>query len=204
MNNIKTGLVHDGFLDSPGGGYDAMSVVGVTEELLAFVKDLVAHPRTWVRFLLPEDADDFGLNDSQQAHAGAVERLIPELGELRWELCPDHMLEGRFWMIYLCCHLDEKPQLVIIKRAGHAVNVEKPKQIYKHIKEFLVDPKQEKMHDSFTMDYAYIATDYAYIATDYAHIATDYAYIATDYAYIATDYAYKSDFMLCNEFYRCQ
>ncbi|KAL9685579.1 hypothetical protein QQ045_023030 [Rhodiola kirilowii] len=44
-------------------------------------------------------------------------------------------------------HLDEKPQLVIIKRDSHAVNVEKPKQIYKHIKEFLVDPKQESKDD---------------------------------------------------------
>ncbi|KAL9669702.1 hypothetical protein QQ045_007250 [Rhodiola kirilowii] len=49
-------------------------------------------------------------------------------------------------------HLDEKPQLVIIKRAGHAVNVEKPKKIYKHIKEFLVDPKQESKDDGNKVD----------------------------------------------------
>ncbi|KAL9687101.1 hypothetical protein QQ045_031497 [Rhodiola kirilowii] len=49
-------------------------------------------------------------------------------------------------------HLDEKPQLVIIKRAGHAVNVHKPKQIYKHIKEFLVDPKQESKNDGNKID----------------------------------------------------
>ncbi|KAL9671719.1 hypothetical protein QQ045_009290 [Rhodiola kirilowii] len=49
-------------------------------------------------------------------------------------------------------HLDEKPQLVIIKRDGHAVNVQKPKQIYKHIKEFLVDPKQESKDDGNKVD----------------------------------------------------
>ncbi|KAL9688281.1 hypothetical protein QQ045_032701 [Rhodiola kirilowii] len=49
-------------------------------------------------------------------------------------------------------HLDEKPQLVIIKRADHAVNVEKPKQIYKHIKEFLVDHKQESKDDGNKVD----------------------------------------------------
>ncbi|CAM8990393.1 hypothetical protein QQ045_026466 [Rhodiola kirilowii] len=49
-------------------------------------------------------------------------------------------------------HLDEKPQLVIIKRAGHAVNVEKPKQMYKHIKGFLVDPKQESKDDENKVD----------------------------------------------------
>uniref|UniRef100_A0A7N1A494 BSD domain-containing protein n=1 Tax=Kalanchoe fedtschenkoi TaxID=63787 RepID=A0A7N1A494_KALFE len=82
--------------------YTEKSVVGVTEEVLAFVKDLVVHPRTWVRFPLPEDsdADEFALNDCQQAHVGAVERQIPELADLRWELCPDNMSEGRFWMIY--------------------------------------------------------------------------------------------------------
>ncbi|KAL9672920.1 hypothetical protein QQ045_029173 [Rhodiola kirilowii] len=59
-------------------------------------------------------------------------------------------------------HLDEKPQLVIIKRAGHAVNVEKPKQIYKHMKEFLVDPKQESKDDGNKVDDAK-KSDYNYI-----------------------------------------
>lgn len=82
--------------------YPVKSVIGVNEEVLLFVKDLVTHPRTWVRFPLPEDADadDFVLNESQLAHAGAVERQVPELADLRWELCPDYMSEGRFWVIY--------------------------------------------------------------------------------------------------------
>ncbi|KAL9672007.1 hypothetical protein QQ045_009581 [Rhodiola kirilowii] len=83
-------------------------------------------------------------------------------------------------------HLDEKPQRVIIKRAGHAVDVEKPKQIYKHIKEFLVDPKQESKDDGTSW-----ATDYDYFNTHYAKISTDYAYNATDYAYNATYYVCK-------------
>ncbi|XP_021912083.1 uncharacterized protein LOC110825866 isoform X1 [Carica papaya] len=37
-------------------------------------------------------------------------------------------------------HLGDNAQLVIIKKAGHAVNVEKPKEMYRHLKSFLVDP----------------------------------------------------------------
>lgn len=36
-------------------------------------------------------------------------------------------------------HIGENAQLVVIKNAGHAVNMEKPKEIYKHLKSFLVD-----------------------------------------------------------------
>ncbi|KAF8377315.1 hypothetical protein HHK36_030690 [Tetracentron sinense] len=36
-------------------------------------------------------------------------------------------------------HMGENAQLVIINNAGHAVLMEKPKEFYKHLKEFLVD-----------------------------------------------------------------
>ncbi|XP_061344305.1 uncharacterized protein LOC133290252 [Gastrolobium bilobum] len=36
--------------------------------------------------------------------------------------------------------LGEKAQLVVIKNAGHALNVEKPKELYKNFKSFLIDP----------------------------------------------------------------
>ncbi|KAJ9541867.1 hypothetical protein OSB04_028373 [Centaurea solstitialis] len=38
-------------------------------------------------------------------------------------------------------HLGENAQLVILKDCGHAINAEKPKELYKHIKSFLVVPK---------------------------------------------------------------
>lgn len=43
---------------------------------------------------------DFELSDVQQEHALAVERLAPALAALRMELCPEHMSESHFWMIY--------------------------------------------------------------------------------------------------------
>ncbi|XP_077213543.1 uncharacterized protein LOC143848474 [Tasmannia lanceolata] len=51
-------------------------------------------------------------------------------------------------------HLEENSKLVIIKHAGHAVSLEKPKECCKHLKEFLIDSppqggnKKEKTPDS--------------------------------------------------------
>lgn len=40
----------------------------------------------------------------------------------------------------VCRHLGENAQLVVIKNAGHAINIEKPKALYKNLKSFLIDP----------------------------------------------------------------
>ncbi|KAJ9670120.1 hypothetical protein PVL29_026584 [Vitis rotundifolia] len=37
-------------------------------------------------------------------------------------------------------HIGENAELVIIKNAGHAINAEKPKELYKYLKSFLIDP----------------------------------------------------------------
>lgn len=39
--------------------YDAGDAIGVTEELVAFVRDLAMHPETWLDFPLPDDDDSF-------------------------------------------------------------------------------------------------------------------------------------------------
>ncbi|KAJ0526606.1 putative BSD domain-containing protein [Helianthus annuus] len=77
--------------------------IGVTEEVLSFVRDVVMHPETWLDFPLPdddEDDEDFELSDAQQEHALTVESLAPRLAALRIELCPGYMSEGSFWKIY--------------------------------------------------------------------------------------------------------
>ncbi|KAJ8769284.1 hypothetical protein K2173_002488 [Erythroxylum novogranatense] len=78
------------------------SVVGVTEEVVAFANDISTHPETWLDFPLPDDLDfeDLDMSDAQQEHALAVERLAPRLGALRIELCPGYMSESGFWKIY--------------------------------------------------------------------------------------------------------
>lgn len=76
--------------------------VGVTEEVVAFARDVAMHPETWLDFPVPdeEDFEDFDMSDVQQEHALAVERLAPRLAALRMELCPVFMSEGCFWKIY--------------------------------------------------------------------------------------------------------
>ncbi|XP_076950935.1 uncharacterized protein LOC143624070 [Bidens hawaiensis] len=77
--------------------------IGVTGEVLTFVKDITMHPETWLNFPLPDDEDDsedFELSDAQQEHALTVESLAPRLAALRIELCPGYMSENSFWKIY--------------------------------------------------------------------------------------------------------
>ncbi|XP_010248356.1 PREDICTED: uncharacterized protein LOC104591249 [Nelumbo nucifera] len=77
-------------------------VIGVTDEVLAFAKNIAMHPETWLDFPLhdEEDLDDFEMSDTQQEHALAVERLAPRLAALRIELCPGYISEGFFWKVY--------------------------------------------------------------------------------------------------------
>ncbi|XP_020080861.1 uncharacterized protein LOC109704526 [Ananas comosus] len=90
-------------LGGGGGGVGGSGVIGVTEEVITFARNISKHPETWLDFpLLPEEDDfeDFDMSDAQQEHALAVERLLPRLAALRIELCPSHMSEDCFWKIY--------------------------------------------------------------------------------------------------------
>ncbi|KAH7316023.1 hypothetical protein KP509_21G075500 [Ceratopteris richardii] len=40
------------------------------------------------------------LTDWQEQHALRVLKAVPEISKFRYELCPRHMKEGRFWKIY--------------------------------------------------------------------------------------------------------
>ncbi|XP_073310456.1 uncharacterized protein [Primulina huaijiensis] len=86
-------------------GFDSArnGAVGVSEEVVAFARDIAMHPETWLDFPLPQNAEDdldFDMSDAQQEHALAVERFAPRLTALRIELCPGYMSETRFWKIY--------------------------------------------------------------------------------------------------------
>jgi len=52
---------------------------------------------------------------------------------------------------YFCCcirHVGEKAQLVVITNAGHAINVEKPNELCKNLKSFLIDPSKQENHSN--------------------------------------------------------
>ncbi|XP_071714211.1 uncharacterized protein [Rutidosis leptorrhynchoides] len=90
-------------LDGPDSlGNNEIECVGVTEEALAFAKNISNHPETWLDFPLSEeeDDDDFEMSDTQWNHVTLVERLAPGLAALRIELCPIHMSESYFWKVY--------------------------------------------------------------------------------------------------------
>lgn len=82
--------------------YDFEGIPGITEEVLAFARNIAHHPETWLDFPLEEedDLDDFDMSDAQEDHALAIEHLAPRLAALRIELCPSHMSKGYFWKIY--------------------------------------------------------------------------------------------------------
>lgn len=68
-----------------------------------------------------------------------------------------HFFESLVLLFFLCCRqIGESSQLVILKNAGHAINVEKPKEMYKHMKSFLIDPlpppKQESHSNGRKVD----------------------------------------------------
>ncbi|KAL3525581.1 hypothetical protein ACH5RR_013953 [Cinchona calisaya] len=92
--------------EEEGGGNNSVpwggGAVGVTDEVVSFVRDIAMHPETWLDFPLPDndDNDDFNMSDTQQEHALAVEHLAPRLAALRIELCPGYMSESCFWKIY--------------------------------------------------------------------------------------------------------
>lgn len=45
-------------------------------------------------------------------------------------------------------HVGEKAQLVVITNAGHAINVEKPNELCKNLKSFLIDPSKQENHSN--------------------------------------------------------
>ncbi|GJW13958.1 BSD-like protein [Tanacetum coccineum] len=115
ITKLASDLLHLDSDDDVTTDDDDVTSDGVTDEVVAFVKDVVMHPQTWLKFPLPQDEnEDFKLSDAQQEHALAVERLVPGLNALRIELCPFCMSESSFWKIYfvllhprLDCHAAE-------------------------------------------------------------------------------------------------
>ncbi|KAL1546877.1 hypothetical protein AAHA92_23418 [Salvia divinorum] len=81
--------------------YTFEDAVGLTEEVLAFAKNIAHHPETWLDFPIEEEEfDDFDISEAQYKHVLAIENLAPRLAALRFELCPVHMGVGYFWMVY--------------------------------------------------------------------------------------------------------
>uniref|UniRef100_A0A803ME76 AB hydrolase-1 domain-containing protein n=1 Tax=Chenopodium quinoa TaxID=63459 RepID=A0A803ME76_CHEQI len=48
----------------------------------------------------------------------------------------------------ICSHLGDNAQLVVLKKAGHGFNVERPKEFYKHLKAFLIGSQTSQHNHS--------------------------------------------------------
>ncbi|XP_077217456.1 uncharacterized protein LOC143851844 [Tasmannia lanceolata] len=149
--------------------------VGVTDEVLAFARNISMHPETWLDFPLfvdDEDSDDFDMSDAQQEHALAVERLASRLAALRIELCPSHMSEGCFWKIYFVllhsrlnkhdAELLATPQIV----EARAMLLQELQDRTKR------DPERSGRSTSFTRDAPQEQLNTSYISSETAPIRT--------------------------------
>ncbi|XP_075509833.1 uncharacterized protein LOC142546165 [Primulina tabacum] len=72
--------------------------VGITEEVVDFVRKLSTRPELWIDFPLSL-ADDFDISDYQRDHAANINYLVPELLTLRQKIS-SQITEGKFWLIY--------------------------------------------------------------------------------------------------------
>nr|CAD1825756.1 unnamed protein product [Ananas comosus var. bracteatus] len=73
--------------------------LGLSDEVVEFVRDLANLPESFLDFPLPAE-DDFDMSHIQREHIAAVERLVPDLADLRIRLCPSYMSEDSFWKVY--------------------------------------------------------------------------------------------------------
>ncbi|XP_042429041.1 uncharacterized protein LOC122015986 [Zingiber officinale] len=73
--------------------------IGVSEEVLEYVEDLVKYPDSWLEFPVHLD-EEFHMSRTQKEHITTVERINPNLQSLRLRLCPAHLSEDSFWRIY--------------------------------------------------------------------------------------------------------
>ncbi|GMH04558.1 hypothetical protein Nepgr_006398 [Nepenthes gracilis] len=88
-------------LNDENEGYEdeeSAARLGITHEVIEFVKELSTRPECWTDFPLTLN-DDFNMSDAQIAHALVVEQLLPSLASIRESLGAD-MSDKRFWMIY--------------------------------------------------------------------------------------------------------
>ncbi|XP_031119800.1 uncharacterized protein LOC116023007 [Ipomoea triloba] len=82
--------------------------IGITDEVVDFVRTISFRPQLWTDFPISL-AKDFHISDNQREHVENIEQLVPSLGSLKQKLA-HHLTDGQFWMIYfilLLPRLDE-------------------------------------------------------------------------------------------------
>ncbi|KAF5776443.1 hypothetical protein HanXRQr2_Chr12g0524341 [Helianthus annuus] len=84
--------------DKKGDG-DQVAVVGITDEVVDFVREVSVRPQFWVDFPLSLQHKDFSMSQVQKDHTFVIQDLVPNLAALRRTI-HNVMSEQQFWMIY--------------------------------------------------------------------------------------------------------
>ena len=78
--------------------------------------------------------------------------ISTQIEEVRLSHSPNHHLHNYMINCFLVLgfrHLGEnKAQLVLLKKTGHAINEERPKEMYKHMKSFLCTDAMIRPNDN--------------------------------------------------------
>ncbi|EFA81561.1 hypothetical protein PPL_05550 [Heterostelium album PN500] len=76
--------------------------LGITDELIAFVKNISKYPESFKDFPLQTLSNNtqFRLSSLQTRHVNKIITIVEPLNELRFKLCPLHMKDDVFWRIY--------------------------------------------------------------------------------------------------------
>ncbi|KAI7728562.1 hypothetical protein M8C21_001080 [Ambrosia artemisiifolia] len=82
-----------------GDDDDDDDVVGITDDVVDFVREISTRPECWTDFPLSLQNQDFNMSHVQKDHALAIQELVPDLTTLRHTIT-NHMSEQHFWMIY--------------------------------------------------------------------------------------------------------
>ncbi|KAL9360801.1 hypothetical protein Peur_048924 [Populus x canadensis] len=108
-DNSKNSQNSNQQIPKPGGGGGGEEQLGVTQQLIDHVKSFTID--TFKNFPLQEDEAtpsstktssnvQRDLSEWQERHATLVLSKAKELSHLRFMLCPRHLKERQFWMIY--------------------------------------------------------------------------------------------------------
>ncbi|XP_043722582.1 monoacylglycerol lipase abhd6-A-like [Telopea speciosissima] len=110
---------------------------------LSFVKPAKTMPSCFLRDFIDVMCTEYVEEKTQLIQAILKDRKLSDLPKITQ---PTLIVWGEQDQIFplelgrrLKSHIGENAKLEVIKNAGHAVNMEKPKEFYKHLKSFLVD-----------------------------------------------------------------
>ncbi|KAI6699551.1 hypothetical protein NL676_013875 [Syzygium grande] len=119
------------------------------EKMREMLKVVFHKPVTKMPTCFMQDFIDVMCTEYHQERTGLVNALLKDrkTSNLPKITQPTLIIWGEYDKLFplelghrLKRHLDDNARLVVIKDCGHAMNVEKLKEMYKHIKSFLIDP----------------------------------------------------------------